>query len=135
MSNKMLSVIWGALYALCVGMSFFNEPQGVQYGALMLLGMIFFVPGAVLLYRGVTRDNIQICRRICLLSAVSLAATLVMIIVNFLTYDASQAVGMAMYILLAAVSAPMLCMQVWALSIFLWACLLMVSWSHLRKNK
>lgn len=135
MSNKMLSIIWGGLYVLCVAMSFFSSPQGAQYGALVLLGMIFFVPGAVLLYRGVKSDNERICRWICLLSAVSLFATLVMIIVNFLTYNASEAVGMAMYILLAVVSAPMLCGQVWALSLFLWACLLMVSWTYLRKHK
>jgi len=135
MSNKMLSIIWGAMYVLCACMSFFTEPQGMQYGALVLLGLLFFAPGALLLYRGVKTGNKRICRWIYLLSGASLALTLVMIVVNFLTYNASQAVGMAMYILLAAVSAPMLCGQVWALSLFLWACLLMVSWSYLRKKK
>ena len=39
------------------------------------------------------------------------------------------------YVLLAVVSAPMLCGQIWVISLFLWACLLMVSWSNWRKLK
>lgn len=135
MSNKMLSFIWGGFYALCLAMSFFGDTQGTQYGALMILGLLFFVPGGVLLYRGVTKSNTKLVRTIFWLSVASLSATLVMLIVNFLSFNASKEVGLAVHIFLAAVSVPMLCTQVWVLSWFGWACFLMVSISYLRKQK
>lgn len=134
MSNKMLCWSWGGLYVLCFAMSFFGNVQGTQYGALMVLGLLFFVPGGMLLYRGVTRRNTLICRWIFWLSAGSLALTVLLLILNFLTIKASAVTGLVMHVLLALVSVPMLCTQVWILSWFCWACLLVVSASYLRKH-
>ena len=133
MSNKTLSIFWAILYGICVAMSFFPTPTGSQYGALVALSIFFFLPGAVLLYRAVKKGDRKILSRIRLLSIFSLALTMVMVSINFLSFEASEAAGMAVYILLAVVSAPMLCGQIWVISLFLWACLLMVSWSNLRK--
>ena len=135
MSNKMLSYIWGGFYALCLAMSFFGDTQGTQYGALMVLGMLFFVPGGILLYRGVTRGKTRIVRTIFWLSVASLSATLIMLCLTFLTARASTAVGWAVQIILTAVSVPMMCIQVWVLSWFIWACYLMVCISYLRKER
>lgn len=135
MNNKILSFIWGGFYALCLAMSFFGDTQGTQYGALMFLGLLFFVPGGILLYRGVTRENTRLVRTIFWLSVASLSATLVMLVVNFLSFNASKEVGLAVYILLAAVSVPMLCTQVWVLSWFGWACFLMVSIRYLYRHR
>ena len=60
------------------------------------------------------------------LSVASLALTLVLLVVNFLSVGASKAAGDVLYVLLIILSAPMVCGQVWVLSLFLWACLLMV---------
>ena len=111
MSNKTLYIIWGILYALCAGMGLIPAPTGAQYGALVTLSLFFFLPGAVLLYRAVRKNDIPALKRIRLLSICSLGLTTVMVIVNFLSFDASEAAGMAVYILLAIVSAPMLCAE------------------------
>lgn len=135
MSNKVLSFIWGGFYVLCLAMSFFGDTQGTQYGALMVLGLAFFVPGGFLLHRGVTKENGVIVRTVFWLSVSSLVSTMIMLIVTFLTVNASKDVGLAVHILLAAVSVPMICSQVWVLSLFIWACFLMVCISYMRKHR
>lgn len=135
MSNKTLSFIWGGFYALCLAMSFFGDTQGSQYGALMILGLLFFVPGGMLLYRGVTRGKTAIVRTIFWISVSSLTLTLVMLVINFLSFNASKQAGLVVHVLLAMVSVPMLCTQVWVLSWFGWACLLMVCIKYLWKQR
>ena len=127
MSNKTWYIIWGVLYALCAGMGFIPSPEGLQYWALVALAVFFFLPGAVLLRRAVGAGDAKTCRLIWILSLCSLVGTMVMVIVNFLSFNASEAAGIAMHILLVVISVPMVCGQIWALSLFLWACLLMVS--------
>ena len=72
--------------------------------------------------------------RVRLVSIASLSLTLIFIIVNVLSVRASAAAGKALYDILQLVSAPMLCGQYWALSLFLWACLLMASFTKFRKE-
>ena len=135
MNHRTLWIAWGILYALCAALSFFPSPEGTQYGALVLLALIFFIPGILLLYRAIRADDRKVCGRIRLLSACSLGATLLAIILNFLSYSASAAAGMAMYVLLIVVSVPMVCGQIWVVSLFLWACLLIASHRYLRQNR
>ncbi|MBE6928992.1 MAG: hypothetical protein E7463_01820 [Ruminococcaceae bacterium] len=132
MRNKTLVILWAAAYCLCAALSFFPSPEGAQHKALVLLALLFFLPGGILLYRAIRAGNRVICRRIRLLSACSLALTVLAIIGNFLTYSASASAGMVMHILLVLVSVPMVCGQVWVISLFLWACLLLTSHRYLR---
>ena len=134
MRNKTLVILWAAAYCLCAALSFSPSPAGIQYGALVLLALLFFVPGWMLLYRAIQAGNRAVCRRIRLLSACSLGLTLLAIIGNFLTYSASETAGMVMHILLVLVSVPMVCGQVWVVSLFLWACLLLTSHRYLRRK-
>ena len=52
---------------------------------------------------------------------------MLLIIANVLTLPSGEAVGNRMNALLIIVSTPMFASQMWALSLFLWACLLMGS--------
>ena len=135
MSKKALIFIWAVLYVLCAALSFSPSPEGNQYMALVTLSLLFFIPGFLLLSWGIKADDHKSVRRICLLSGCSLAATMLVLILNFFAYSASEAVGMVMYVILVLVSVPMVCGQVWMLSLFLWACLLMVSLSYLRRQR
>ena len=85
-----------------------------------MLSLVFFLPPAMLLYKaaGKTRKTVG------LLSAVSLGATLVMLVLNIVLATGSTALGDFLHGILTVVSAPMLCCGSWALSLFLWACLL-----------
>ena len=133
--NKKLSIAWAVLYGFCAAFGFIPTPDGVLMALMVTLSLAFFVPPAMLLYRAVPREDWQTIRRIRNLSILSLGSTMTMLILNFLSVGASAAVGNVLYWLLILVSAPMVCGQFWAVSLFLWACLLMVSIALLKKRK
>ena len=58
-----------------------------------------------------------------------------LLIFNFLTVLRSEFWGQVLHYTLTIVSAPMICSGHWALSLFLWACLLVASLQQLRKDK
>lgn len=126
-SNKPYYIAWGVLYALCAGLSFIPEPAGALKGFMTVLALGFFVPPAVILYRAVQARQQQTVALIGYLSLGSLVLTFVLLLLNFLSFGASQAAGSLIYWLLILVSVPMICSGAWILSLFLWACLLMVS--------
>ena len=119
-------ICWGILYALCAGFGFIPEPEGIVKWAMMGLSVMFFVPGFVLLYLG-ERKPVRI------LSAVSLGLTVVVFALNVLSVHSTTGTGDFLYALLGLVSAPMFCAQIWVLSLFLWACLLMGSFVNRKR--
>lgn len=127
MKEKLLYGSWGCLYIFCVGLGFVREPAGFGKVMLILTSLIFFLPGAYLLWEGLRTGNRKRIRTIRILSLTSLGLTLLLLILNFLSVNWSAAVGSAFYEILVLVSAPMVCSQYWALSLFLWACMLMAS--------
>lgn len=120
MSNKHLYAIWGVLYILTAGLGFIPEPEGFAAFALTVLSFLFFIPGFLLLYRGEKKP-------VRVLSLVSLGATMLCLVLNVWSVGMTADMGEFLYILLGLVSAPMLCSQIWVLSLFGWASLLMGS--------
>lgn len=135
MNKKLLYALWGGLFILCAGLGFIPEPSAVLSGLMTVLSVCFFVPPAVLLYRAARDQDIPTMKLIRSLSLLSLALTLALLIVNFLSAMASELLGNILYYILVIVTSPMICSGHWATSMFLWACLLMVSLRELRKNK
>lgn len=134
MKEKVLYCIWACMYVLCVGLAFITEPQSATKVALVIIALLFFVPGAVILYDALKANDRKAILRIRLISALSLGLTMLMIVITFLCITASEAVGEALYELLILVSAPMVCGQYWILSLFLWACLLTASFTRKAKK-
>ncbi len=124
MNQKPLYVLWGGLFILCAGLGFIPEPEGILRLLLTLLSLAFFVPGGLLLYRAAQAGDRQGAKLIRNLSALSLGFTVVLLVLSFLTAFASDWVGSFLHAMLVIVSAPMICSGYWALSLFLWACLL-----------
>lgn len=126
MNNRTLFALWGGLFLLCAGLGFL--PESV-FG--LLASLAFFVPPALLLYRaGEDRHTILLVRN---LSALSLGLTLVFLVLNLMTAFASETLGTMVYYILVIVSSPMICSGHWAMSMFFWACLLMMSLKLLKK--
>ncbi len=123
MNKKVLFTLWGVLFIVCAGLSFIPEPAGVLKGVMTALSVAFFAPPAVLLYRG-DRDTVLLIRN---LSALSLGLTLVFLTLNVIFAVSSELLGNILHYALAVISCPMICSGYWALSLFLWACLLMAS--------
>ena len=135
MKDSKLYALWGVLYIFCGLLGFIREPNGFLMAVLVLFAVGFFIPGAVLLYRGYREQNpgkIKIIRNI---SLIWLGMTLVLLVANFLTAGAAEITGDLLYGFLVILSAPMYCGQFWIMSLFLWACLLMASLSCLKKRK
>ena len=130
MTKRTLFALWGILFVLCAGLGFVPEPSGWT----TLAALVFFLPPALLLYRaGKSRDEhtLKLVRNLC---ALSLGLTLALLVANFTTALSSEVLGTVVYYILTIVSAPMICSGHWAMSLFLWACLLMGSLTLLKQK-
>lgn len=135
MRKKTLFALWGAFFILCAGLGFIPEPAGFLKGLLTALSVLFFLPAAVLLADAKRNRDRQTAVLIRNLSAGSLGLTLLVLVANFLSLGAGDAVGDGLYAVLVIVSSPMICSGYWLLSLFLWACLLVVSLDILKNKK
>lgn len=125
MNEKIAYALWACLYALCAALGTVTDAAGFGKLLLTLTSLIFFLPAVYLLIRGFRTGTAKAVRRIRWICVGSLSLSLLMIIVNVLSVTASPAAGQVLNTLLLLVSVPMFCAQSWALSLFLWACLLM----------
>ena len=131
MTKNTLFALWGGLFVLCAGLGFLPG----SHWSMTLAAILFFLPPAVLLYRASGEKDRHTLLLIRNLSALSLALSAVLLVVNFLTALASETLGNFVHCLLVIVSSPMICSGHWALSLFGWACLLMVSLKEIRKPR
>lgn len=130
MKKSFLLALWGGMFILCAGLGFVPDPTGAWRVFLTLLAVAFFVPPALLLRTG-DRDMVKLVRN---LAALSLGATGLLLALNFLMALGSETLGNVLHGILTIVSSPMICSGYWALSLFLWACLLMGSFKVLSKR-
>ncbi len=135
MKKRNLYIAWGVLYIFCTVLGFIPAKEGGFFALCMLLSFGFFVPPAMLLYRSAKRGETGTIRLIRGLSATSLIATLILMVLNILSVGASAAVGNMLYYLMIVVSSPMICMRIQGISLFLWAVLLIVCTQELKKYK
>lgn len=134
MKEKLLYAVWAALYILCVGLGFIQEPEGLGKAVLVLIAIGFFVPGGILLYDGIRSQNRKAVKRVRIICLLSLGLTLGMLLLNLVSFAFPETWGEPLYELLLLVSAPMICGQYWVMSMFLWACLLFCSFKKLPKD-
>ena len=137
MNQKKLLALWAAMFIFCAGLGFIPLPVGVLKVFMIAAAVAFFIPPALLIRSAVNRkrpyrDMLLLIRN---LSLFSLIATTVVLLLNFLSVTWPQFVGDGLYGLLVVISTPMICGQYWLISLFLWACLLMVCLKYLRKTK
>ena len=133
MKHRLCYGLWACLFILCAGLGFIPEPEGSLSAVLSLLALLFFLPPAWLLYQSGKHRQKDTALLIRNLSLVSLILTVTVLILNFFTAFASQHLGQILHYVLVIVSSPMICSGHWAMSLFLWACLLMVSLRQLKR--
>ena len=131
MNTKLKEIIsycvWLCLYVLCVGLGTVEKVEGFGKVLFILTSLIFFLPGAYLLYLGKREENKKMLLRVRILSACSLLLTAIIFCANVAAVRADANVGRILYDILNLVSAPMFCARYWIISIFLWACLFSAS--------
>ena len=129
MNTKWLWTLWAVLFSLCAGLGFIPAPEGALNIVMILLSVVFFLPPCLPL-RSADRVAAKLIRN---LSAMSLGLTLVLLILSFVTAFSSEILGQVLHYVLVIVSSPMICSGHWALSLFLWACLLMASLGRVKR--
>lgn len=134
MKKQVLFGLWTCLFIVCAGLGFIPDPADNVRTVLTLTALFCFLPPALLIYNAAKsrdRDTLILVR--CL-SAASLGLTALLLILNFASLGWSEQAGNFLYRVLIVVSSPMICSRSWALSLFLWACLLAASHQQLRKK-
>ena len=134
MKNSVLYILWAVLYVMCAIVSLAPLPGAAGAAFATVLSVLFFLPGAVLFYRGIRRKNRRLLRTVRIISIVSLSLTLVLLVANFLSVLGSEVLGNVLFLLLTLVSVPMVSIGHWAAGMFLWASLMM-STLLLRKRR
>ena len=125
--KNVLYIIWGCLYVLCVGFGVVEAAATTTRVLLVMIALAFFAPGFILAGGYLKEENRKGLRTVRIICICSLSLTALALVGNFMSARAGVEVGNVLYAVLALVSAPMLCAQYWAASIFLWACLLMIT--------
>ena len=133
MKQSFLYALWGALFILCAGLGFVPAPGSALRILMTLLSVAFFIPGALLLKQARRSENPAAAIVVRNLSMASLVLSALLIVANFLSALADAWLGSFLHILLVIVSSPMVCSGFWALSLFLWACL-MIAAARIVKN-
>ena len=135
MKKSYLFALWGGLFTLCAVLGFIPAPGRALQILMTLLSVAFFIPGALLLRHAALNKDQNTAMLVRNLAAASLLLTLILIIGNFFSVLGSARLGSILYTLLIIVSSPMICSQYWALSLFLWACLMIGAMQILRQKK
>ena len=133
MKNKFLWISWLVLYVISVALGTITDAAGGLKAVLVVMGIVFFLPGGILLCRGVRDEDAKTVLAVRYISLASLLLTVCTLLATFLSVDGSASLGMVLQGLLTLVSAPLLCVQYWVISLFLWACLLIGSFSLKKK--
>lgn len=123
MKNRILWGLWILMYGICAGLGHVAEPAGNQLWAIPLLAALFFVPGALLLFDALRRQD---RKQFCILrwiSGLSVGLTVVTLIANVISALGGETLGVVLHEILIIVSVPMLCLGKWYLSMFLWCCI------------
>jgi hypothetical protein len=119
-------ILWGAwilLYGICAGLAHIPQREGNQLWAIPALAALFFVPGALLLFDALRRNDGQLLRALRWISGLSVGLTVVTLIANVLSALGGETLGWVLHEILIFVSVPMLCLGKWYLSMFLWCCI------------
>ena len=134
MKKHGLFALWGALFALCATLGFLTTPSNALRILMTILSVAFFVPPALLLHRSAQKGDRNTLALIRNLSLASLVLTALLITANFFSALGSALVGNVLNSILIIVSTPMICSGYWALSLFLWACLMITAAKLLKQT-
>lgn len=127
MKRSSLFSIWGILYIICAGLGFIPEPEAGIRVFLLLISLLFFVPPGILLWDAIQTGDSKTKKQLRNLSALSLGLTLVSLIASILSALSIPTLGTVLHVILGLVSTPMFCSNYWAVSLFLWAVLLIAA--------
>lgn len=135
MKQKLIYLLWLFLYIICVGLGTIYADILVLQLFQGLFAVLFFVPPVLLVLEGLREGQKKYLVQIRTISIISLALTLIFMIANIAAVYATESVGNTLNQIYILVAAPMHCLPYGFISIFLWACLVMLTFPRLWKEK
>ena len=93
MSDTVLYILWGGLYALCAGLGFVAEPAAALRLLMILLSVALFIPPFVLNHRGAAAGNRPALLLIRNISGLWLLVTCVLLVANLLSVFGTETLG------------------------------------------
>ena len=135
MKKHHLFALWGGLFVLCAALGFIQNPSNALRALMRILSVAFFIPGGLLLRHSHQTGDKEPAMLVRNFSAASLVLTAILLIANFLCVLAPVWLGNMLHSILIIVSTPMICSGYWVLSLFLWACLMIVAIKILKNKK
>lgn len=121
MKTKQYWLWWLYLYIFCAVLSFLPEPNGFFKWVFLLLGLVFFVPGIVLVHQADIRDRLQVVKLVKKVSIIALIVDVFMICINIASTLLPDVWGTVLQWMLYVLASPMGCGQSPALTMFGWA--------------
>lgn len=134
MKRWILYGLWGFFWIISGLLGHNARATGGQAAAMTVVGLCTFVPGTLLLLEGF-RHHRKTVLTVRWISLASLVLTAVFFVANILSVTASETAGLVLHEFLIFVSAPMMCMPFYPLSLFLWACLLFATFHKPINNR
>ena len=125
---------WYSLLLICAILGFLPEPKGFLKAVCVTLSVASFIPGGMLLKYAADRQDKKTVRRIRNISIISLSLTVALFSLNVVSTLMPKIWGDIFYVLLVIGSTPMVCAQIWVLSLFGWAMLMWSAIAILRKK-
>ena len=135
MKQKLIYLLWLFLYIVCVGLGTIQQDLLVLQIFQCFFALLFYIPPVLLALEGMKKGQRKYLGQIRVISIASLVLTLVFMIANIASVYATEAVGNTLNQIYILVAAPMHCLPLGFISLFLWACLLILTFPRLWKGK
>ena len=123
------------LYCACFGLSFVKNPTPGEKAFLTGLSVVFFLPAFWLFFIAKKENDRKTIKVLRWISIGSLALTLVLLIANIASVMGSPGLGRVLHLLLRLVSVPLETSHTWALSLYFWAILMVLTLPKLRRGQ
>ena len=120
MKKSVLFYIWGGAYLVCALLSLVAKPSAPLQVVRTILSFLFFLPPLLLRLQKEENTN----RILFWISLGSVVLTFLTLLLNIVTFAAPAWVGVLLYYVLLFLSVPAICCGSYALSLFLWVCLM-----------
>ncbi len=128
-------ILWAGMFIVCAVLGFVSQPDTASSIIMKILGLLFFLPPALLLAESWKTRCVSELKRLRLVAILSLSVSFVLMIANFLSVLGPEWLGDVLYWTLAVVGTPMACLQGPVVSLLAWAVLLFAAMEGLKEAK
>ena len=125
--RKVLYIAWAMLYCACFGLSFVNASIPGEKAFLTGLSVVFFIPPFWLFFLAKKENHHKTIKILRWLSIGSLALTILFFIAILFTIHSPRWLQLLITVLLRLVSVPLETSHTWALSLYFWALLMVLT--------